>query len=308
MGFANYENRKSHVFISYVREDLPAVDKLCKVLASRGIEIWLDRKSIDPGVRWKQAIRRAIREGSFFIACFSDHYMTRSVTYMDEELTLAIEILRQHKTDVAWFIPVKLSNTNISDRDIGAGETLQDLQFVDLAQDWDRGVQRILELIVPSHMQIRRLLEELYSEYPSLRVGAAQALGQLRNTFAVPGLIEALREAMSQPSAYYLEPIWTMEDPAAVQERVCASIATALGEIGDPTAVQPLLSFLEQAISYKALGWVSTTSYAISSAIVKIGRPALPSLIDAVTHASPNMRLELDLIISRIEHTESLFY
>ena len=58
------------VFISYVRENTEIVDKLCKGLRSRGIEVWLDRRDLGAGVRWKREIPRAIREGTFFIACF----------------------------------------------------------------------------------------------------------------------------------------------------------------------------------------------------------------------------------------------
>ena len=63
-----------HVFISYVSENIETVDKLCETLKSHGIKVWLDRNDIDPGSRWKQAIRKAIREGAFFIACFSKEY------------------------------------------------------------------------------------------------------------------------------------------------------------------------------------------------------------------------------------------
>ena len=54
-----------HVFISYIRENEEIVDKLCEALESHGIKVWLDRNDIDPGSRWKQAIREAIREGLF---------------------------------------------------------------------------------------------------------------------------------------------------------------------------------------------------------------------------------------------------
>ncbi len=37
-----------HVFISYVREDQEAVDRLCKELRSRDVEVWLDREEILP--------------------------------------------------------------------------------------------------------------------------------------------------------------------------------------------------------------------------------------------------------------------
>ena len=137
------------VFISYVRENIKIVDRLCQELRSHGIEVWLDRNDIDPGSYWEQAIRRAIQQGAFFIACFSEEYNNRGQTYMNEELTLAIDELRQRSPDQIWFIPVKLNECAIPDRDIGGGKTLQALQYVNLYENWDDSIQRILKVIQP---------------------------------------------------------------------------------------------------------------------------------------------------------------
>lgn len=100
----------SHVFISYVRDDSALVDELAKTLKANGVEVWLDKEKIKPGYRWKAAIRQAIEEGEFFIACFSKEYESRNKSYASTELNLAIEELRQYPTTVPpWFIPVKLS-------------------------------------------------------------------------------------------------------------------------------------------------------------------------------------------------------
>ena len=124
------------VFISYVRENIEIVDRLYQALRSRGIQVWLDRNDIGPGLRWKREIRRAIQQGAYFIACFSQEYNARGRTYMNEELTIAIEELHQRPIDQAWFIPVKLNECEIPDRDIGGGETLRDLQYVNLYENW----------------------------------------------------------------------------------------------------------------------------------------------------------------------------
>jgi hypothetical protein len=61
----------AHVFISYVHENRDVVDKLAKELTNRGVVVWLDRSNIDPGARWRHAIKKAIQSGNFFMACFS---------------------------------------------------------------------------------------------------------------------------------------------------------------------------------------------------------------------------------------------
>lgn len=140
----------SHVFISYVKEDLIEVERLCSALRAKNIEVWLDREQIRPGYRWQSAIRKAIKEGAFYLACFSPAYVAREQTYMNEELTIAIEELRKRTNDRAWFVPIRLSKCEIPDRPIGAGETLRDIQWLDLYPDFDTAIVRLLGIIRPS--------------------------------------------------------------------------------------------------------------------------------------------------------------
>ena len=98
------------VFISYVRENQEEVDRLCDELTQHGVRVWLDRNDITPGTRWRQAIRRAIHDGAFFIACFSKEYNERDENYMNEELVLAIERLRKLSTDRSRFFRNSFKN------------------------------------------------------------------------------------------------------------------------------------------------------------------------------------------------------
>ena len=128
-----------NVFISYVHENAALVDKLADELRAHGITVWLDRDKIMPGQFWQDAIRQAIREGDYFIACFSAEYDARPRTYMHTEIGLAIEILQQMPTNRIWFIPVLLSECEVPDRSIGGGQTLRDLHWESLYKDWARG-------------------------------------------------------------------------------------------------------------------------------------------------------------------------
>ena len=136
-----------HVFISYCHENKAIVDRLCQALALHDIHIWLDRDNIGPGTPWKQAIQQAIQHGDFFIACFSTEVNARNQTYMREALKVAIEELHRRPVDKAWFIPVKLNECEIPDIDIGGGETLRDIQYVDLHRNWEAGIQRLVDTI-----------------------------------------------------------------------------------------------------------------------------------------------------------------
>jgi hypothetical protein len=139
---AQLDNR--HAFVSYVREDSSRVDRLAEALRGAGLQVWRDKDQLLPGQRWQDEIRKAIRGGSFFLACFSEHSETKARSYMREELTIAIEELRLKPRDVAWFIPVKLGPCEIPSLAIGPGEDLSTIHYADLSQDWTTGVDRLI--------------------------------------------------------------------------------------------------------------------------------------------------------------------
>lgn len=122
-----------HVFISYVKEDGAHVDKLCKILEAAQIPYWRDRASLAPGDNWKTEIRKAIRSGALiFLACFSENTRARTKSIMNEELTLAIDEFRQIAPGVTWLIPVRFDDVPVPDWPLGAGRSLNDLNYVNL--------------------------------------------------------------------------------------------------------------------------------------------------------------------------------
>ena len=56
--------QEKHAFISYVHEDRPHVDKMCKALKAADIPLWVDKTKLGPGADWRAEIRKAIRSGS----------------------------------------------------------------------------------------------------------------------------------------------------------------------------------------------------------------------------------------------------
>jgi hypothetical protein len=49
--------------------------------------------------------------------------------------------------DRAWFIPVKLNECEIPDWDIGGGETLGDIQYLELFADWEKSIVSLVSVI-----------------------------------------------------------------------------------------------------------------------------------------------------------------
>jgi serine/threonine protein kinase len=139
-----------HAFMSYVREDAPHVDRLQQILESAGVPVWRDTANLWPGEDWRVKIRRAITDNALvFIACFSQASTSRSRSYQNEELTLAIEQLRLRPASDPWLIPVRLDECEIPDREIGAGRTLTSIQHADLfGTRADEGADRLVAAIL----------------------------------------------------------------------------------------------------------------------------------------------------------------
>ena len=167
-------NRK-HVFISYVSEDSKMVGSLANTLRSIGINVWLDRDKLFGGMRWKSEIKKAIRDGMYFLACFSDNYSKKPSSYMNEELLLAVDEIRLKPFDNTWFIPIRLTNCSIPEIPIGAGSTLRDLQWIDLFGNVTEGLSELLAIVnsgfVPSHhfeIQLPRLIRNRIRHFENI--------------------------------------------------------------------------------------------------------------------------------------------
>lgn len=137
----------NRVFISYVTEDSILVNNLVNKLKTAGIELWIDKDNLVPGIRWQKDIRNAIENGIYFLACFSQNYSLKNKSYMNKELKIAIEQLTEMPQNRIWFIPIKLSPCDIPDFSIGGNETLNDIQWVELHTDWNAGVNKLINVI-----------------------------------------------------------------------------------------------------------------------------------------------------------------
>lgn len=141
------DSQRGHAFISYVREDARRVDRLQKLLEANGVPVWRDTARLLPGEDWKKKIRQAIAADTLaFIACFSKNSETREKSHQRDELLLAIEQLRLRSPDRPYLIPVRFDDCPIPDWDIGRGQTLRSLQWVDFfGKQKEADAEKLLE-------------------------------------------------------------------------------------------------------------------------------------------------------------------
>jgi hypothetical protein len=113
----------------------------------------MDVDQLKPGLRWKSQIREAISRAPIALLCISEAYSRREKTYLNEELTLMIEELRQRRVDRPWLLVLRLEDCPVPARPIGAGETLNDLQRIDVFPDLNVAVRHVLHAVATSSAQ-----------------------------------------------------------------------------------------------------------------------------------------------------------
>lgn len=141
---------RKRIFVSYVHEDSARVVRLVDELKHQGFNVWMDRTHLLVGQKWKSEVRKAIKSGDFFVACFSVASTTKRLSYVNEELITAVEQLRLMPRSSQWFIPVLLEPCALPDLPIGPNETITDVHHVDLSIDWNVGIEALLRALGPA--------------------------------------------------------------------------------------------------------------------------------------------------------------
>lgn len=96
------------IFVSYAKEDRPAVERLCRGLEAAGLDVWFDREQLEPGDFWDAKIVRNIRSCSLFLPILSPNTDGRTEGYVFKEWRLARERAEQFAPGVPFIVPVAI--------------------------------------------------------------------------------------------------------------------------------------------------------------------------------------------------------
>ncbi len=150
----NHSNRKTprtsnrgtqhdQVFICHAKEDEALVTQLYADLKQAGANPWIACKDILPGERWKQAIKKAMKQSSYFIMILSEQSVSKT-GYVQKELKEALDWLDHMPSSKIFLIPVRIDPCKPED------ERLQEIHWVDLfpfEEKYYDGLERILKVI-----------------------------------------------------------------------------------------------------------------------------------------------------------------
>ena len=100
------------VFISYARDDLPAVQQIKAGLEAAGITTWFDMDRLEAGDDYDRKIRRNIANCSYFIPVVSATTQRRLEGYFRREWSYAIDRARNMADEALFILPVCVDSTN----------------------------------------------------------------------------------------------------------------------------------------------------------------------------------------------------
>ena len=102
------------VFISYAREDLPAVQKLKAGLDAAGVTTWFDLDRLEGGDDYDRKIQRNIARCSYFVPVVSATTQRRLEGYFRREWSYAIDRTRNIAEGALFILPVCIDETDVA--------------------------------------------------------------------------------------------------------------------------------------------------------------------------------------------------
>jgi hypothetical protein len=103
------------VFISYAREDLPAVQQIKAGLEAAGIVTWFDMDRLEVGDDYDRKIQRNIARCSYFIPVISATTQRRLEAFFRREWSYAIDRVRNMADGALFILPVTIDATTAAE-------------------------------------------------------------------------------------------------------------------------------------------------------------------------------------------------
>jgi uncharacterized protein (TIGR02145 family) len=129
--------RSDRIFLCHASEDGNRVEVIHQRLKSARLNPWLDKKDLPPARDWDAEIRKALGAVQLVLVCLSRHLISKR-GYVQREIDIALETLRQLPPNSTFVIPVRLEDCPVP-------ESLDDLTHFDLFEETD--VDRLAEYI-----------------------------------------------------------------------------------------------------------------------------------------------------------------
>ncbi|WP_159017244.1 toll/interleukin-1 receptor domain-containing protein [Cognatiluteimonas profundi] len=105
------EMPENAIFISYAREDLPAVQRLKAAMDATGLTTWFDLDRLEGGDDYDRKIRANITRCSFFLPVISANTQRRHEAYFRREWSYAVDRMRNLADGAKFILPACIDDT-----------------------------------------------------------------------------------------------------------------------------------------------------------------------------------------------------
>ena len=103
------------IFISYAREDLPAVQKMKAAMDAAGLVTWFDLERLESGDDYDRKIRANIARCGYFVPVVSATTQRRHEAYFRREWSYAVDRSRNIAEGAVFILPVCIDDTSEGD-------------------------------------------------------------------------------------------------------------------------------------------------------------------------------------------------
>jgi len=106
------EMPENAIFISYAREDLPAVQRLKAAMDGAGLVTWFDLDRLEGGDDYDRKIRANIARCNYFVPVISANTQRRLEAYFRREWSYAVDRSRNFAEGAVFILPVCIDGTS----------------------------------------------------------------------------------------------------------------------------------------------------------------------------------------------------
>ena len=99
--------RKLNIFISYANEDYELVEPFYNRLRNLGLNPWMDKKNILPGMDWEKSIWKAVKE-SDIVLIFLSKSSTIKHGFLQKEIKRVLDLCEKKLEDDIYLIPIRI--------------------------------------------------------------------------------------------------------------------------------------------------------------------------------------------------------
>jgi TIR domain len=148
------------VFISYAEEDADAARRLYNDLIVAGLNPWIDKEKILPGQNLEFEIRKAIKNGGYFLSLNSSRSVQK-IGVVQIELKEALEVQKNFPESAVYLIPVRIDNCQLG------YQKLEEIQHVDMFPDWKRGLEKIMQTMEVENQRDSKIVDKVKNQLES---------------------------------------------------------------------------------------------------------------------------------------------